>query len=180
MAHTEDYTVNSDKSVKTDNQQALLTGLLMAFEAAMKELSQHAEDSLKLHDIGIKTQLAKAIESSIKYPLVNIGEANNQIVQAVRKILLDFVTNYLKNQSQNLEFAYFTHENNATHLFLGLKEDTKEFRYTYYDMIDSYEKYAISNTFPLIIHFTPKELLGDVYNIKEITFGQQQSKSIPS
>ena len=85
---------------------------------------------------------------------------------------------YAISKKSELEFISYLSEDSATHFFIGLKQDIEEKRDIFYDLLEKYEKYKISEAYPMIFHFVSSDMLDSVYNLKSISLNEQASNTM--
>jgi hypothetical protein len=166
------------KEERQQNHHKMITGMLMTLEAFLSSASDQVSDSLSLHDIGEETEIIKSLKEFIDSPVGNISKVNDSILKSIRNIQVQFLSSFVRKNKQYLKFAAYSHDDAATHIFIGLKSDNEETRDIFYELLDSYEKHEISKIYPLIFHFIPQDMLKLVINPNMIELDEQAHKSL--
>lgn len=157
-----------------DTSSKMLQGLLMALESVFTELSGKASDSLKLIDLGKKDEFAKDLEESIRNPLQSMDNAYNALRKSISAGKEVLITKFIKTKTHLINKAAIVNEQNATHVFIVLKNDNEENRDVFYSFIEKYESYEILNDFPIIMHFINKELMKSITDPIHVNLGDEQ------
>lgn len=173
MTQNEEYTTTGESIEEV--QKKIVTGVLMALEGVFSEATNKVSDSLALYDIGTETEIVKTIKKTIQSPLSNITQVYDSIHKTVNDLKARLIISFVKARGKLVDFAAYTHDENATHVFLGLKKDSEDDRDEFYSLLNSYESNKISNSFPIIFHFINRELLGEVCNVQMISIDEQQA-----
>jgi hypothetical protein len=174
---TLDTPINEKTSFETQEHQ-IVTGILMSMEGVFSKLAGDASEALSLHDLGKDTEITKAIKRTLESPLTNISQISTSLLVTTRELVKNLITSFAKSHKSNLKFVALSHEDNVTHVFWGLNSDTTEEREVFYELLDYYEKHDIANSYPIIFHFIPENLLQDIFNIILINLDEQAPKSV--
>ena len=158
-----------------NTSEKTLQGILMAMEGIFGELSNKASDSLKLIDLGAKDNFAKNLEESISNPLQSLDNAYNSFKKSATKGKEILITKIVRGKKHLLKRAAFVNEQNATHVFIILKEDNEDNRDVFYTFLEKYESHEIFQDFPIIFHFINEELFGTVFNPIIINLSDEQA-----
>lgn len=160
------------EATKEDAKNAQVTGILMVLESIFNELSGEISGSLKLLDLGKETEFTKKLKDSIDSPWNNYYKAVKSISKSVNSYKEKLISVFLIGKRENLSFAYFAHDLECTHVFVGLLSDTLDNRDDIYEFIDIYEGREISSVSPIVLHFTDKETIDGISNLIKIDLNE--------
>ena len=168
-----------ESSSQTDDPKRLqLTGMLMFMDGIFKEISGEISDSLKLLDLGKETEITKRLKKTLENPWQNMSKVNDSFEQSVLSAKEELITAFVRYNKELLESAAFTHDENATHVFLVLKIDDEEIRDVFYSILDKYEENSVLVRYPIILHFASKDMLDEVFEIKYISLDESTHQSV--
>ena len=170
--------INRSSTTEEESKNRQVTGILMALEGLIAEASDKISSSLALHDLGEETEFIKAIKEAIDNPMSNLEKSNDGISKAIQDLKVGLISSFAFSKKSILNFAAYSNEENATHFFIGLKEDTDDNRDSFYELLEKYEKYSMCESHPLIFHFVTSDMLDGVYNLKTISLDEQTPKSM--
>jgi hypothetical protein len=162
----------SDTQIE-EGRKLTITGMLMALEGFLKELSGQASDALSLYDIGEKNELILQLEKSIDDPLKTMSDINESFKAGFLGFKEQLITKFVASKSKLVERGFMVNDDGATQVFISLNTDTDESREVFYDLLDKYEKKKIFDDYPIIFHFI------NTHDLDDAVSGIEGIKKIP-
>ena len=101
--------------------------------------------------------------------LSRLSHSYEQTILSAKEAIITAITRHKK---ELINVAAYTHDENATHLFLVLHNNEEETRDVFYDYLREIEQNKVFVRFPIIFHFISKDMLKDVYNAKQISLDE--------
>ena len=155
-----------------DPKDLKITGMLMVLEDLFREELHKISDAIKLHDLGKETALTKSLKASIENPLKDLSRLSHSYEQTILSAKEAIITAITRHKKELINVAAYTHDENATHLFLVLHNNEEETRDVFYDYLREIKQNKVFVRFPIIFHFISKDMLKDVYNTKQISLDE--------
>lgn len=145
-----------------------ITGMLMVMEDLFSKELDKISGSLKMHDLGHETELTKSIKESMENPHKALSRLSDSYEQTILSAKEAIITAIYKANKELINVAAYTHDENATHLFLVLRNNDEETRDIFYDYLMKIEETPVFIKFPIIFHFASEDMLSDVFELKYI------------
>ncbi len=177
MSSVKNVNKSQDIISKDSPSDLQITGLLMALDGLLQELTNDVNDALSLQDVGAEHDFTKFLKESVSNPIKTVSSTNESINKSIDSLKFQLIETFGRKKRELLTQMAYSKDGNATHVFFVLKDDSLETRDRFYDLLEQYEVYSIAQTHPIIFHYIEEDAIGLVndYNLVNLTKDEQAS-----